>query len=72
MRKIQNANISFRANEKLKRQLTAFCEERELSNSLVIRQALSAFLVAQTRMGPSYLPLSKALLDSIGGNAGAS
>jgi predicted transcriptional regulator len=44
MRKIQDTNISFRATDELKRRLTQFCEQNDLHNSFVIRQALAAYL----------------------------
>jgi predicted transcriptional regulator len=44
MRKIQTTNISFRATDNLKRRLTNFCVENDLHNSIVIRQALAAYL----------------------------
>ncbi len=47
MRKIQNANISFRATDELKRRLSQFCEANDLHNSFVIRQALAAYLKEQ-------------------------
>ncbi len=47
MRKIQTTNISFRATDELKRRLTKFCEENDLHNSFVIRQALAAYLKEQ-------------------------
>ena len=47
MRKIQTTNISFRATDGLKRRLTNFCVEHDLHNSIVIRQALAAYLQRQ-------------------------
>ena len=44
MRKIQTNNISFRATDRLKSQLTKFCVENDLHNSSIIRQALAAYL----------------------------
>ena len=44
MRKIQNTNISFRATDDLKQQLTKFCEENDFHNSFVVRQALVLYL----------------------------
>lgn len=48
MRKIQTTNISFRVTDGLKRRLTNFCVENDLHNSIVIRQALAAYLQRQT------------------------
>ncbi len=47
MRKIQNANISFRVTNDLKKHLTKFCQENDLHNSFVIRQALALYLRGQ-------------------------
>ena len=47
MRKIQNANMSFRVTTDLKKRLTKFCEENDLHGSLVIRQALAVYLKRQ-------------------------
>ena len=37
MRKIQNANISFRVTNDLKERLTEFCLDNDLHNSFVLR-----------------------------------
>lgn len=47
MRKIQNANMSFRTTTDLKKRLSQFCEENDLHGSLVIRQALAVYLKRQ-------------------------
>jgi predicted transcriptional regulator len=47
VRKIQNANMSFRVTADLKKRLTKFCEENDLHGSLVIREALAVYLKRQ-------------------------
>ena len=47
MRKIQNANMSFRVTTDLKKRLTKFCEENDLHGSVVVRQALAVYLKGQ-------------------------
>jgi predicted transcriptional regulator len=49
MRKIQNANISFRVTNDLKERLTEFCLENDLHNSFVLRQALVSYLKGQRK-----------------------
>jgi len=46
MRKIQNANITFRVTNDLER-LTEYCLESDCHNSVVIRHALASYLKAQ-------------------------
>jgi predicted transcriptional regulator len=47
MRKIQNANITFRVTNDLKERLTEYCLENDCHNSVVIRHALASYLKAQ-------------------------
>ena len=49
MRKIQNANISFRVTNDLKERLTEFCLENDCHNSFVLRQALASYLKGQRK-----------------------
>ncbi len=51
MRKIQNANITFRVTGDLKHRLTEYCLENDCHNSAVIRQALASYLKAQMEAG---------------------
>jgi hypothetical protein len=47
MRKIQNANITFRVTNDLKERLTEYCLENDCHNSVVVRLALASYLKAQ-------------------------
>ena len=47
MRKIQNANITFRVTNDLKERLTEYCLKNDCHNSVVVRLALAAYLKAQ-------------------------
>ena len=49
MRKIQNANISFRVTNDLKERLTEFCLDNDVHNSFVLRQALASYLKGQRK-----------------------
>jgi len=49
MRKIQNTNISFRATTDLKQRLTEYCQDNDLHNSNVIRQALNSYLRQESK-----------------------
>jgi hypothetical protein len=47
MRKIQNANITFRVTNDLKERLTEYCLQNDCHNSVVVRLALASYLKAQ-------------------------
>ena len=62
MRKIQNANITFRVTNDLKERLTEYCLQNDCHNSVVVRLALASYLKAQreTELPRLIVPQSSA------------
>ena len=55
MRENKNVNITFRVTRDFKNKLAEFCEEGDLSNSFVIRQALAFYMKRQMEAGSDLL-----------------
>jgi predicted transcriptional regulator len=55
MRENKSVNITFRVTSDFKNKLAEFCEEGDLSNSFVIRQALASYLKGQMEAGSDRL-----------------
>jgi predicted transcriptional regulator len=55
MRENKSVNITFRVTSDFKKKLAEFCEEGDLSNSFVIRQALAFYMKRQIEAGSDRL-----------------
>ena len=70
MRKIQNANITFRVTNELKERLTEYCLQNDCHNSVVVRLALASYLKAQRETEPPRLMAPQSSAPSTGWVAG--